>query len=122
MCTSFLFDSYDKVDLFDRCLEGVQRAKRAMQVSTKCGTVSQASMQSFCWTFDYSAIFLVWCAGYLGHASLVNFLRKAKLHLSKNSNRRSRRDEPDSFIIVLDNVLSDGEEPERVKGQRIRSE
>ena len=65
---------------------------------------------------------MVWCVGYLGQASLVTFLSRAKLHLSENSNRRSRRACPDSFIIVLDNVLGEGEEPYVSKGQWVRSE
>ena len=93
-----------------------------MQGHPNTGIVVKASMETFRWSFQYSAIFMVWCAGYLGRASLVAFLSKAKLQLSQNSNRRSRRDSPDSFIVVLDNVLSDGEEPELIKGQWVRSE
>ena len=36
-------------------------------------------MQEFKWTFSYSAIFMVWCAGYLSQLNLVAFLQKAKV-------------------------------------------
>ena len=65
---------------------------------------------------------MVWCAGYLGRSSLVTFLKKAKLQLSRDSNMTRRSFVPDSFIIVLDNVLRDNEDPDIVKGQWIRSE
>lgn len=79
-------------------------------------------MQSFKWAFSYSAIFMVWCAGYLPRLELVSFLRKAKQHLIVDGPRRGRSFEPESFIFLLDNVLSVGEESVVVKGQQVRAE
>ena len=86
------------------------------------GFVTKAKMQDFRWRSDYSAIFMVWCAGYLGQHDLVAFLKKAKTHLAQDSGRMSRRSIPESFIILLDNVLAPDEEPEIVKSQWVRSE
>ena len=50
------------------------------------------------------------------------FLKKAKVQLEQGWARMSRRSDPDSHIILLDNVLGPGEEPAFVKGQWVRSE
>ena len=81
------------------------------------GFVTKAKIQNYRWRSDYSAIFMVWCAGYLGQHDLVAFLKKAKTHLAQDSGRMSRRSIPESFIILLDNVLALDEEPEIIKGQ-----
>ena len=73
-------------------------------------------MQAFKWSSHYSAIFMVWCAGYLARPDLVNFLRRAKASLAIDGDRRGRSFEPESFIFLLDNVLSAGEEATMVKG------
>ena len=86
------------------------------------GFVTKAKMQDFRWRSEYSAIFMVWCAGYLGQHDLVAFLKKAKTHLAQDSGRMSRRSISESFIILLDNVLAPDEEPEIIKGQWVRSE
>ena len=65
---------------------------------------------------------MVWCAGYLARPDLVLFLRRAKASLAIDGDRRGRSFEPESFIILLDNVLSEGEEATMVKGQLIREE
>ena len=65
---------------------------------------------------------MVWCAGYLGRSDLISFLRKAKARLAKDSSRVTRTTPPQSFIYLLDNVLEDGEKPEIIKGQLVRSE
>ena len=46
------------------------------------GYITKAKMQDFRWRYDYSAIFMVWCAGYLNQPDLVTFLKKAKSHLT----------------------------------------
>ena len=78
-------------------------------------------MQSFNWSMQYSGIFMVWCSGYLPRQDLVTFLRKAKANLLQGSGRFTRLSTPEAFIFVLDNVLAEDEEPETLKGQRIRS-
>ena len=77
LALNLLFRSYAKVDLFDQCPEAVKRAKQAMRDHPRCGYVSKATMQSFKWEFSYSAIFMVWCVGYLGRPELISFLKKA---------------------------------------------
>ena len=61
-------------------------------------------MEDFNWQFDYSGIFMVWVAGYLGDSALVKFLRKAKTKLIPGRFRATRHEEPESFIVVLDNI------------------
>lgn len=68
---NLLFKSYLKVDLFDQCPEAVKRAKSAMKDHPRYGHVNQATMQTFQWSFRYSAIFMIWCAGYLPRLELV---------------------------------------------------
>ena len=78
-------------------------------------------MQSFKWRFFYSAIFMVWCVGYLERSQLVTFLKVAKTRLMPQPGRISRSSPPDSFIFVFDNVLGEGEESTVIKRQRVRS-
>ena len=78
-------------------------------------------MEEFRWRFFYSAIFMVWCVGYLERSKLVAFLRTAKSRITPQIGRMNRRSDPDSFIIVLDNVLDDGEKSYVRKRQRVRS-
>ena len=111
---------YAKVDLFDQCPKAIGRATQAMSGNSHLGYVCKATMQSFQWCFQYNAIYMVWCAGYLVRPELVVFLRKAKLHLDQEWPYMNRRTDPDSHIILLDNVLALGEEPEFVKGQWVR--
>ena len=79
-------------------------------------------MQGYGWPFEYSGIFMVWVAGYLGHQDLVTFLRKAKTKLLPSRWRTTRREAPESFIILLDNVIEEDDEPKVDKGQRLRTE
>ena len=48
-----------------------------MRDHPRCGYVTKATMQAFKWEFSYSAIFMVWCVGYLGRPELISFLKKA---------------------------------------------
>ena len=78
-------------------------------------------MQDFNWAFKYSGIFMVWVTGYLGEEALVAFLSKAKDHLLPAKYRVSRREAPESFIIVMDNVLENGGAMEPQKEQSLRT-
>ena len=122
LSSRFLMKYYMKVDLFDQCPEGVVRAKRAMKGNKRLGYISQARMQDFKWSFQYDAIYMVWCAGYLSRQELVKFLRNAKNHLDQTWVRMSRRTDPDAHIILLDNILQPGEEMYLAKGQLVRAE
>ena len=64
---------------------------------------------------------MVWCIGYLEWPELVPFLQKAKERLDRPACRVTRGSPPESFIIVLDNVLMDDEESVVQKGQRVRT-
>ena len=86
------------------------------------GYAEQASMEAFKWHFYYSAIFMVWCVGYLERPGLVGFLRTAKSRLMKQPGRMSRCSTPDAFLIVFDNVLDAGEKSYIIKRQRVRSQ
>ena len=68
-------------------------------------------MESFTWPFSYSAIYMIYCAGYLHRKDLVQFLKKAKTKLINDSGRILRKSPPDAFIFVFDNILEDGMEP-----------
>ena len=104
--TSFLLKSYRHVDLFDQCPKAVGLAKRAMKNHSAFGYAEQATMQDFRWRFQYSAIFMVWCAGYLARPDLVKFLKRAKASLMVDEGRNTRQSEQESFIFLLDNVLA----------------
>ena len=119
---NYLLRGYSRVDLFDRCEVGVKKAQKALKSHKKLGYISQATMQDFEWCFNYSAIFMVWCAGYLSRKDLISFLQKAKARLVIEMERVSRRYQPESFIFLLDNVLEIDEGPVFAKGQQVRSE
>ena len=122
LACSFLLKHFGKVDLFDQCHRAVGLAQQRMQRNGATGFVQQATMQNFSWPFQYSAVFMVWCAGYLPSKELVAFLSKAKANLSESAGRFTRLSTPESFIFLLDNVLGEDEEPEMEKGQRVRSQ
>ena len=119
---SFLQKHYSKVDLFDGCPLAVEKAKATLSHLSCFGYAEQAYMQDFRWRFYYSAIYMVWCVGYLERAQLVAFLKTAKSRLMAQPGRMSRSSTPDSFIFVLDNVLSYGEKSVVIKRQRVRSQ
>ena len=50
-----------------------------MAAHPNCGNFYHAKMEQFKWTFSYSAIFMVWCAGYLTKPQLIDFLMEAKV-------------------------------------------
>ena len=87
---SILLDYYYKVDLFDQCPIAVDRAVRSMGKHKACGLITKASMQSFEWTFHYSFIFMVWCAGYLEDKDLIAFLKRASMQLIRRDRKTSR--------------------------------
>ena len=108
--------------MFDQCPVAVSKAKSAMGKHGALGYLTTATMQSFKWAYSYSAIFMVWCAGYLGRSELVTFLKKAKARLICDPGRVSRNRVPESYIFLLDNVHNDGEEADIVKDQWVRNE
>ena len=116
LCSSLLFRSYRKVDLFDQCPIALKKAEQVMKDHPRGGHVTLSTMQKFKWVFQYSAIFMVWCSGYLGRQELVAFLRLAKTRLIIYESRMSRRSVPESFLFLMDNVLTRDEEPVVVKG------
>ena len=122
LSTGLLLKKYGTVDLIDICPLGVQRAKNAMSGHPACGQIQQANMMYYLWYYFYSAIFLVWCVGYLDRPELVVFLKKAQSRLIQGGRRLSRNSKPESFIIVLDNVLDEGDDGIRVKGQLPRTQ
>ena len=72
---NLLVKQYNKVDLFDGCPRGVAKAREALKGHKNFGYAEQAYMESFRWYHYYSAIFMVWCVGYLDRNKLVAFLR-----------------------------------------------
>ena len=117
----FLVEQYLTVDHFDRCPTAVRKAREALLRHARFGYSKQSTMQDFDWQFEYSGIFLVWVAGYLGDTALVNFLRKAKTKLIPGRFRATRQEKPESFIIVLDNIIEVDADAALVKSQRLRT-
>ena len=104
----FLIKKYEKADLFDQCPIGCGKAKEAMKYKRGAGDIKKASMQNYIWDNKYTGVYMIWCAGYLSETLLKKFLEKAKRHLRNDGQRTSRREAPDCFIFVLNNVLEDG--------------
>ena len=52
----------------------------------------------------YDLIAMNWCLGYVKDEDVVKVLRKFKGNLRAPDKKKTRADEPSSFIIVLDNV------------------
>ncbi len=122
LATSELFKPYKRVYLFDQCPHAVAKAQAAMKQQKNLGYISRATMQKFTWPFFYSAIFMVWCSGYLERAELLTFLRKAKSHLLAVGPRTTRGSPPQSFIWLLENVRDPLEKPYIWKRQHVRSQ
>ena len=100
----------------------MKKAKQKLRGHPNLGYIEQATMESFRWRGDYGAIFMVWVAGYLDDDPLVAFLQKAKTRLLHEDGKMTRRSQPKSFIIILDNVLPADRLMVQVKGQRIRTQ
>ena len=49
-----------------------------METNVSFGYACAASMEDFKWEFSYSAVYMVWVAGYLNDAALVDFLKRAQ--------------------------------------------
>ena len=92
-----------------------------MEKHKACGKVYRASIQEPKWAFKYSAIYMVWCSGYVNRSNLIAFLREAQKHLIKPDKRSSRRQLPQSFIFVVENVLPEGDLPNLSKDQWLRT-
>ena len=73
-----LIKLYLVTDLFDQCPVGLRKARLCLHGNTRKGLIARAPMQSFIWKMKYTAIYMVWCVGYLDNQELENFLRKAK--------------------------------------------
>ena len=122
MLSSKLYKKFMKMDLFDQCPQAIQKVNQLKANYPNFGYAEVSSMEYFRWRFLYSAIFMVWCVGYLNRAELVSFLRKAKAQLLQSQRRSSRSSTPQSFIFVLDNILGPEEAPVVHKGQKVRTQ
>ena len=100
----------------------MEKAKQAMAAHQNCGNFYHAKMEQFKWTFSYSAIFMVWCAGYLDRPHLVAFLRQAQKHLIKKEGKGARNAPPASFIFLVDNVLPKDDDTNESKNQLLRTQ
>ena len=78
-------------------------------------------MDHFEWEHEYTAVYMVWVAGYLGDAALVDFLKRAQAQLDRAAGPSRRSSKPGSFIFLFDNVLAIGHSREREKGQCFRT-
>ena len=74
LAKSGLFKHYQEFDMFDQCTLACQEARNAMQNVENCRLIEQTTMQQFMWPSQYSAIYMVWCTGYLGDEELASFL------------------------------------------------
>ena len=77
-------------------------------------------MENYQFMEQYGGIFFVWSIGYLKDKALIAFLSKASNHLKKSRETKTRRQQPESFIFVLDNVATPMQPPVKVKGQQVR--
>ena len=53
LSSSFLLKHYAKVDIFDGCPIGTQKAKEAIGMHKNFGYVEQSYMQDFKWMYSY---------------------------------------------------------------------
>jgi len=77
LAASAVFRPYQHVDLLEQCPIAVAKAQQLLKQQSNFGFIALDSMQDFHWPFSYSAVFMVWCTGYLGREQLIAFLRKA---------------------------------------------
>ena len=78
MAKELLITEYKTVDFFDQCPYSVWKAKEALSKHPRIGQIGKATMEHFEWEHEYSAVYMVWVAGYLGCTALVDFLKKAQ--------------------------------------------
>ena len=79
----FLVNKYSMVDLFEQDKIGFGKAKTSLTRHPRVGKIKKAKMQTYYWDPEhfYSAIFMVWCVGYISDTELITFLSKAKTRL-----------------------------------------
>ena len=78
---SLLKRFFKEVDLFDQCSEAVRKARNSFKGVDQIRYIEQTTMQSYWWPSTFSAIFMVWCVGYLERHELIEFLKRAKINL-----------------------------------------
>ena len=117
-----LMGRFGQVELFDPCLVAFEQVMASMARNWQVMRIEQAAMESFEWHAEYSLIVLRWCIGYPADEDLVAFLRAAKERLMPCGRRTTRNSVPQSFILVLDNLLEAGQQPFEDEGQTIRGQ
>ena len=129
LTSSLLRRFFKEVDLFDQCKEANRKAMNAFQRDDRIRYIEHTTMQSYWWPSSFTAVFMVWCVGYLERHELVEFLKRAKIHLQHGEQgegqmRRgpTRHTPPRSFVFVLDNVRPADQTLFRLKGQWVRSQ
>ena len=111
-----LHEWFKKIDLFDQCPKAIAKVNLMKESINAIENVELADMISFKFQHTYSAIILRWCIGYLNERQLVDFLMRAKYWLKKDKKRLTRQKGFVAYIIVFDNVASDGRQYKREKG------
>ena len=79
-------------------------------------------MEHFEWDKEYTAVYMVWVAGFLGDEALVAFLKRAKIQLVQTAGPSRRKSKRGSFIFLFDNVLVKDPTREPEKSQQLRME
>ena len=79
-----LKDLFTVINCFDINYDAVKILEGLQQKLPVIKKVDQAFMQSFVWTKKYSCVIMRWCVGYLTDEELINFLKKAYLHLMQD--------------------------------------
>ena len=113
---------FNKVDLFDCQQKQLDKFQKWSRTDEQVGTVEIATMQDYDPKETYDLIAMNWCLGYVTDEDVVKVLRKFKGNLRAPDKKKTRADEPSSFIIVLDNVKDRDLYDDNKQGkQRLRS-
>ena len=96
---------YDNVDGFDCSTNSVKEMLEHKKLYARLGDISLSTMEKFPWKNDYSGIWMSWCIGYPKENDLIEFLKKAKLHLYAPLGSATRNTRHGSYIFVLETVL-----------------
>ena len=106
----------------DQAADSLAIARRLKEECPRIGSVYESSMQDFDGHKEYNCIVLRYVSGYLDDKELERFLSRLGNMLARKSKSLKGPDQQESYIIVQEQVLPEGESHPGEFGQRVRTE
>ena len=115
-----LHERFEEVDMLDRKEDKVKAAELLKEKFPKINRITQCIMQTYRFQTKYNLIVMRWCSGFLNDFQLKEFLMKAQDNLKKCLSDGWRDTTQRSYIVLIDNIATEGEKPPKRKGQEVR--